>query len=186
MRRLFALAALTGVLLVVLMASSASAAQPVINDHFHFTTTPIVSDFCGVPGTEVDTVVEHYAQDASGNFIDNVHASEFFTATATGKTIVASDSATIRTSGPIDNGDGTFSFVTSETGLLVHFQILNGPILKSASGEPIRSAGVLTITDIFDAATGNYITTTVTFTGPHLLAEGVDICGPAVDYLMDP
>jgi len=159
---------------------------PVTNDHFSFTSTPQDSDFCGVPGTDVDRVVEHFIQDASGNFIDNVHVSQLFTATATGNTILSTSDATTRTTGPIDNGDGTISFVTNITGQVLHFQILNGPMLKAANGEPIRSAGILTITDIFDATTGDYITTTQSFHGPHLVREGVDICGPAIDYLMDP
>jgi hypothetical protein len=57
---------------------------------------------------------------------------------------------------------------------------------EAANGEPIRSAGVLTIEDVFDAATGDYITTNESFSGPHLLREGVDICGPSVAYLLDP
>ena len=69
---------------------------------------------------------------------------------------------------------------------MLKFQIPGGPVLKAANGEPIRSAGVLTIEDVFDAATGDYVTTNETFNGPHLAREGVDICGPSVAYLLDP
>ncbi len=109
-----------------------------------------------------------------------------FTATATGKSIVSSASSTTRSTGPIDNGDGTISFATSITGLVLKFQILNGPVLKASNGEPIRGAGVLTIEDVFDAATGDYITTNESFSGPHPLRKGVDICGLSVAYLLDP
>jgi hypothetical protein len=88
--------------------------------------------------------------------------------------------------GPIDNGNGTISFVTQITGLVLKFQITNGPVLRAANGEPIRSAGDLTLEDVFDAATGDYITTNESFSGPHLAREGVDICGPSVAYLLDP
>jgi hypothetical protein len=44
----------------------------------------------------------------------------------------------------------------------------------------------LVFEDVFEAATGDYITTNVSFEGPHLGAEGVDICGPSVAYLLDP
>ena len=71
-------------------------------------------------------------------------------------------------------------------GLTLKFQIPSGPVLKAANGEPIRSAGVLLIEDVFDTATGDYITTNETFNGPHLLREGVDICGPSAAYLLDP
>jgi hypothetical protein len=86
--------------------------------------------------------------------------------------------------GPIDNGDGTFSFVANGTGLVLQFKIPNGPLLKDADGKPLRGAGELTTTDIFDAATGDYITTTESWHGPHPLRDGVDICGPSVAYLM--
>ena len=109
-----------------------------------------------------------------------------FTATATGKSILSSASSTERSTGPIDNGNGTISFVTQITGLVLKFQIPGGPVLKAANGEPIRSAGVLTLEDVFDAATGDYITTNESFSGPHLGREGVDICGPSVAYLLDP
>jgi hypothetical protein len=168
-------------------AGSAGAAQPVVNDHYQFTSDPYSETWCGqVPGTAVDTVVEHFMQDASGNFIDNVRLVSVFTATATGKSIVSSASSTTKTSGPIDNGNGTISFMTRVTGLVLKFQVPNGPVLKATDGEPIRSAGDLIIEDVFDAATGDYITTNESFTGPHLGREGVDICGPSVDYLLDP
>ena len=50
-----------------------------------------------------------------------------------------------------------------------------------------RLAGLIDpFEDVFDAATGDYITTNVSFQGPHLGAEGVDICGASVAYLLDP
>jgi hypothetical protein len=44
--------------------------------------------------------------------------------------------------------------------LVLQFKIPNGPVLKDANGKPLLGAGVLTLTDIFDAASGDYITTT--------------------------
>ncbi len=177
---------LAAALAAALAAGSAGAAQPVVNNHYQFTSDPYSETWCGqVPGAAVDTVVEHFMQDANGNSIDNVHLTSVFTATATGKSIVSSASSTAKTSGPIDNGNGTVSFITRITGLVLKFQTPNGPVLKAANGEPIRSAGDLIIEDVFDAATGDYITTNESFTGPHLGREGVDFCGPSVDYLLD-
>ena len=48
--------------------------------------------------------------------------------------------------------------MTAINGLALKFQIPNGPVLKTADGQLLRSAGVLTFQDIFDAATGDYIT----------------------------
>jgi hypothetical protein len=160
---------------------------PVVNQQFRPPPDVHPQTWCGqVEGTAVDTVVEHYMQDANGNIIDNVRFTSVFTATATGKSILSSASSTTRSTGPIDNGDGTISFITQITGLVLKFQIPGGPVLKAANGEPIRSAGVLIIEDVFDAATGDYITTIESFNGPHLAREGVDICGPSVAYLLDP
>jgi len=170
-------------------AGSALAWQgpPVVNQQFRPPPDVHPSTWCGeIQGTAVDTVVEHYMQDASGNIIDNVRFTRVFTATATGKSIISSASTTEKSSGPIDNGDGTISFFTAVNGLALKFQIPHGPVLKTADGQPLRSAGVLLFEDLFDAATGDYITTNVSFDGPHLAAEGVDICGPSVAYLLDP
>ena len=180
---------------VVVVAAALTAATsalgwqgpPVVNEQFRPPPDVHPLTWCGqVEGTAVDTVVEHYMQDASGNIIDNVRFSRLFTATATGKSIGSSASSTERSIGPIDNGDGTISFGTQITGLVLKFQIPGGPVLKAANGEPIRSAGVLIIEDVFDAESADYITTNESFNGPHLGREGVDICGPSVAYLLDP
>ena len=171
--------------LAIAVPALGSAGPPVVNEHFRPPPFVHPSTWCGtVNGTAVDTVVEHYMEDASGNVIDNVHFTRVFTATATGKSIVSSADGVSKLD-IVDNGDGTISFVSTSIGLVLKFQIPNGPVLKAANGEPIRSAGLLTITDVFDAATGDYITTTESFHGPHLFREGVDICGPSVDYLLD-
>jgi hypothetical protein len=181
-------------ILAVVAASLAAAASalgfqgpPVVNEQFRPQPDIHPATWCSqVAGTAVDTVVEHYMEDASGNIIDNVRLTQVFTATSTGKSIISSASATTKSEGPIDNGNGTISFVTRTSGLALKFQIPNGSVLKTADGEPLRSAGVLVVEDVFDAATGGYITTNVSFSGPHLVAEGVDICGPSVAYLLDP
>src|SRR5919197_1215315 len=173
------LATLVVVAAALTAATSALGWQgpPVVNEQFRPPPDVHPLTWCGeVQGTAVDTIVEHYMQDASGNIIDNVRFTRVFTATATRKSIVSSASTSAKSEGPIDNGDGTISFVTA----------LNGPVLKAANGEPIRSAGVLIIEDVFDAESGDYITTNESFNGPHLGREGVDICGPSVAYLLDP
>lgn len=161
------------------------AGPPVANNLIRSTDGPNPGTWCGqVDGSAVDTTVEHFMQDASGNVVDNVNESSVFTATATGRSIIASSSSTARTTGPIDNGDGTFSFITDITGLVLKFQIPNGPVLTASDGQPILGAGVLRIEDIFDSATGDYITTNESFDGPHPTRQGVDICGPSVAYLL--
>lgn len=160
------------------------AGPPAVNEHSSFTSDPYATTWCGeVEGRTVDTVVEHFMQDASGNIIDNVNLSSVFTATATGRSIIASASSTTQSTGPTDSGDGTVSFLTDIRGLVLKFQIPNGPVLKASNGEPIRGTGVISIEDVFDAVTGGYITTNESFSGPHPVHDGVDICGPSVAYL---
>ena len=193
MSKIFKVKHLLAALVVVAAALAAATSAlgftgpPVVNQEFRPAPDVHPATWCGqVEGTAVDTIVEHYMQDASGNIIDNVRFTRVFTATATGKSIVSTASTTAKSQGPIDNGDGTVSFVTAINGLALKFQALNGPVLKAADGQPLRSAGVLVFEDVFDAATGDYITTNVSFEGPHLAAEGVDICSPSVAYLLDP
>jgi hypothetical protein len=173
--------AVTAVALVAVFAAGANAAGPVINVTTHETTPVGPDNFCGIDGTSYTTFTDHLFTDASGNTIENNHTATFFT--ANGKTIVARSSSTERVTA-IDNGDGTITFTDTETGQLLHFQILNGPIFQST--EPIRSAGFLTTTNVLDATTGDVISSTSTFHGPHLFREGVDVCGPVIAYLMDP
>jgi hypothetical protein len=187
MGRLVALTGLAAVLSLALMVSSASATQPVIRFHLGpVTSDPFPETWCGVvDGTAVTTVVEEFRQDASGSFIDNVRFTSVFTATATGKSIESSGGGLSKVS-VIDNGDGTITFAGKDAGLALFFKIPGGPLLKAADGEPLRSAGVFNSTETFDIATGDLLSFTSSFHGPHLVAEGVDVCGPSVAYLLDP
>jgi hypothetical protein len=145
--------------------------------------------WCGVvPGTFVDTIKSDVERQTGGSTIDHFTESSVFTADQTGRSILSSGASTSKVTGPIDNGDGTFGFITRETGLLLKFQILNGPVFKAANGEPIRSAGSLAFEDVFSSPNPSgdtYITTIdLGFHGPHLNRQGVDICTPTVDYLL--
>jgi len=151
-------------LAALVMAAAALAAAtsalgftgpPLVNQEFRPPPDVHPATWCGqVQGTAVDTIVEHYMVDASGNIIDNVRSTRVFTATATGKAIISSASTMAKSQGPIDNGNGTISFVTAINGLALKFQALDGPVLKAADGQPLRSAGVLVFEDVFEAATG--------------------------------
>jgi hypothetical protein len=171
----------TGALVAVVPALGLAGA-PIVNDHIRVVDGPFDTEFCGVPGTGIDTVVEEFRQDAGGSFIDNVRVTTLFTATASGKSLEASESAVDKVN-VTDNGDGTVTFVEHNAGLVLHFKIVNGPVLKAASGEPLRSAGVIDSAATFDVASGDLIAITESFHGPHLFREGVDVCGPTIAYL---
>jgi hypothetical protein len=153
----------------------------VVNDHYSFTTDPFPTTFCGIDGTEVDTVVENLKV-SEDSFMDNGHFTGLFTAAATGKTLELSASPTSK--GKLtDNGDGTLTFSEQDTGLVLKFKIPNGPVLEDADGKPILGAGVLSTAITIDASTGDVISVEESSHGPHPLREGVDICGPAIAYL---
>jgi hypothetical protein len=62
---------------------------------------------------------------------------------------------------PIDNGDGTVSFVGTFKGLPEQIRLKNGRLLS-------RDAGNVTFTRVFDATTGDLISMTVNSEkGPH-------------------
>lgn len=155
------------------------------------TQPPEQGAWCGlVPGTFVDTITSDVQRQADGNSIDHATLRSVFTANETGKSIISSASSTTKSTGPIDLGNGTFGFVTKTTGLVLKFQVPNGSVLKAANGEPLRSAGTLSFEDVFSSpipSDDTYITTiNFVFHGPHLGLQGVDFCGPTVDYLLDP
>jgi hypothetical protein len=136
--RLLATLAVVAASLGVASSAVAFTGPPVVNQEFRPAPDVHPATWCGqVAGTARDTIVEHYMVDASGNIIDNVRFTRVFTATATGKAIVSSASTTEKSQGPIDNGDGTISFVTAINGLALKFQGLNGPVLKAADGQPL-------------------------------------------------
>ena len=154
------------------------AGPPIVNG-------PYPQTWCGaVEGTAVDTIVVDYSREQAGLFRENFRVTHIFTATATGKSLESS-SAGMGTATAIDNGDGTTTFVGSNAGLALRFKIPNGPVMKDANGKPLIGAGESSSTETYDAA-GNFISGAFSFHGPHPLAEGVDICGPSVAYLLDP
>jgi hypothetical protein len=108
---------------------------PVVNQQFRPPQDVHPQTWCGeVEGTAVDTVVEHYMQDANGNIIDNVRFTSLFTATATGSRSLLGVSTRID-----ETSTTTARSASSEiTGLVLKFQIPGGPVLKAANGD--RSA----------------------------------------------
>ena len=174
------LVALAGAAVVVAaVPAGAVAGRPVVSD-------PYPVNWCGeVPGTAVNIVNVSVERNAAGVMLANERATFLFTATATGKSIEASAAGVSKLT-ITDNGNGTTTYAGSGAGLALTFKIPNGPILKDASGKPIIGAGEVTFTEVVDNATGADVSFTSSFRGPHPLAQGVDICGPSVAYLLDP
>ena len=117
---------------------------------------------CGIPGTSVVRGVDNFTVYADNTFKDNFTLTNTFTATASGKSIrIHIANQVTGNDEPIDNGDGTVTFVQTFKGLPEQLKITNGPLLS-------RDAGVVTFTTIFDAATGDFISQTLSGEkGPH-------------------
>jgi hypothetical protein len=169
--------------LAIVVPALGLAGPPAVNEHGSFTDGPYDADFCGVPGTQIDTGVFHFLLNSSGDaFVGTEIFDSVFTATATGKSLEVSAASTGK-GALTDNGDGTATFSEQDAGLVLQFKIPNGPVLKDADGKPILGAGVLDLAVTFDLASGDVISVEESWHGPHPLRDGVDICGPAIDYL---
>ena len=148
-------------IVAVVMPGSGVAAKPVFHSHENFSDT-FADNFCGIPGTSVARGVDNFTLYANNRFKDNFTLTQTFTATASGKSVRIHVAQQVTgTDQPIDNGDGTVTFVNTFKGLPEQLKIKNGPVLS-------RDAGVVTFTQIFDATTGDFISQTVSGEkGPH-------------------
>ena len=146
---------------MALTASSAGAAPIVEHGHSSGTDT-FVDQICGIDGTTTRRFVDDFQVFANNTFKDQFSGKAIFTSEATGKSV--SIFAAQQASGPndpIDNGDGTITFVTTFKGLPELLKIPNGPVLS-------RDAGNVTLFQTFDATTGEFISTTFSGEkGPH-------------------
>jgi hypothetical protein len=160
MRRLFALTGLAATLLLALMASTTGAA-PIVS-HFHGTFSDTFPDnICGIDGTTVVSGMDNIQEFADGTFKDQFRQNAVFTSAATGKSVEIFVAQQFTGVGPIDNGDGTITFVSTFKGLPEMLKLPNGPILS-------RDAGFVSFNDTFDATTGEFLGETISpENGPH-------------------
>jgi hypothetical protein len=164
MRRLYALSALVGALFLASAASTAGAA-PLI-DRFHDSFSDTFQDnICGIDGTNALKVVANVQVFADGTFKLQLNQKTVFTSAATGKSVVLFFAAQQVNAGPIDNGDGTVTFVTTFKGLPEMIKLPNGGVLS-------RDAGFIGFNDTFNATTGEFLGKTVSpQNGPHPEAD---------------
>jgi hypothetical protein len=160
MSRFCALSALVGTLLLALMASTAGAA-PLVN-RFHGTFSETFPDnICGIDGTTVVSGMDNIQEFADGTFKDEFRQNYVFTSAATGKSVLLFVAQQFTGTGPIDNGDGTITFVSTFKGLPEKIKLPNGRVLS-------RDAGFVSFNDTFDATTGEFLGETISpENGPH-------------------
>jgi hypothetical protein len=159
------------------------AGQPVVRDHESFVDPPSPGDWCGaVNGMWSGSITFTFRQDASGTFRATQVVRSLFVADGTGKSLEMQGAGVDMGTG-VDNGDGTTTFTEHTAGLAVTFRIPGGPILKDADGKPLLGAGVIDSSVTIDNATGDFISGSETYHGPHPIRDGVDVCTPTIAYL---
>jgi hypothetical protein len=160
MRR-FALSCVVVAAMAVLAPGSGVAAKVVFHAHESFSET-FDDNICGIPGTSVVRGVSNFAAYADNTVKEEFKLTLVFTATESGKSIRIHVAQQFTSNDePIDNGDGTVTFIQSFKGLPEQVKIANGPLLT-------RDAGIVTFFRIFDATTFEFISQTVSVErGPH-------------------
>ena len=180
--------ALVALALLAAIAAPAAvfAAQPVVRDHETEVDGPYPQNWCGeVDGLETDTGTFTVREDANGAFHVTSVLRGVFTANSTGKSLELAGSGVDMGIG-VDNGDGTTTFTEHTAGMTIRFKAADGGVLKDADGKPILGAGTIDSIAVIDNATGDPISVSETFHGPHPFRDGVDVCGPSIAYLTSP
>jgi hypothetical protein len=127
--------------LTIAASGGASAAAPVDNVHGVSTSTS-ADQLCGIDGTSTFTTVVNIKVFADNTVLDNTLNRQVFTA-GNGKSVEILAAGQVSGSNdPIQNADGTVTFITTFTGLVEKLSIAGGPTLS-------RDAGTATLADTF-------------------------------------
>jgi len=141
MRNAWFLAVALVALLVAVAPGSVFAAKPVDHSHDGF-TDQFPRTICAIDGVSVVKGVENFTLYQGNRFRDRFEVTETFTATKSGKSLIFHVAQQVTGNfDPIDNGDGTFTFVSTFKGLPEQIRMPNGRMLS-------RDAGVVTFTDV--------------------------------------
>jgi hypothetical protein len=155
---------LTGALALTIAASgSASAAAPIANEHNSFTDT-FPDQLCDIQGTSTINVVDNFKLYADNTFRDTSRFRQVFTAENGKSVVIFSAGLLTGLNDPIQNADGTITFISTFKGLPEKLSIPGGPTLS-------RDAGVVTIANTFLPVPGGedqFVSMTVSGAhGPH-------------------
>lgn len=178
-RKLFALSGLLAAFLLALMASGTAAAPLVERFHGTFSDT-FPAKLCGIDGTTVESGMENIQVFADDTFKEQFRLNQTFTSAATGKSVLFFIAQQFKSVGPpIDNGDGTITFVSTFKGLPQKVKLPNGAVL-------VRDAGFAQFNATFDATTDEFLGETHTpVNGPHpiLDSDGALFCEVVIPAL---
>jgi hypothetical protein len=169
-------------LFVLAVPGNAAAARIIAHSHEQINDS-FPNSYCDIDGTSVLQGVVNRTLFSDGTFIQTRNLTETFTATTSQKSIVirSADQFT-RRSPPIDNGDGTFTFIVTFKGLFEQIRIPNGPVLSF-------DAGTVTFANTFaidEDGNGTFVSSTIEgLHGPHpeVLSDGALFCDVVVPAL---
>jgi len=122
-------------------AGAASAAAPIENHHTRSTDT-FRDKVCGIRGTSVINVVDNFKLYADGTFRDTSRFRQVFTARNGKSVVIFSAGQVTGLNDPIQNADGTITFINTYKGLPEKLSIAGGPTLS-------RDAGNVTLATTF-------------------------------------
>jgi hypothetical protein len=152
---------LAGALALTIAASgSASAAAPIVNEHSRFTDT-FPDQLCDIQGTSTISVVDNFKLYADNTFLDTTNFRQVFTADNGKSVLIFAAQQTSGPAEPIQNADGTITFITTFKGLPEKLSIPGGPTLS-------RDAGVVTLaTTVLPLPNGEDQFVSLTVSGEH-------------------
>jgi hypothetical protein len=164
MSRIALMSVIVAAIAAVAIPAAGASGRVLFHNHENFTDS-FPDSICGIDGTSVVKGVDNFTVFANPPYdldVDNFELNQTFTSAATGKSIVIHVAQHFTSNDqPIDNGDGTVTFVQSFTGLPEQVRVLNGPVL-------FHDVGTVVFTRTFDATTGDFISQTVSGErGPH-------------------
>jgi hypothetical protein len=152
---------LAGALALTIAASgSASAAAPIVNEHSTITDT-FPDQLCDIQGTSTINIVDNFKLYADNTFLDTSRFRQVFTAENGKSVMIFSAGQVSGLNDPIENADGTITFINTFKGLPEKLSIAGGPTLS-------RDAGVVTLTQTFrELPNGDLELISVTVSGEH-------------------
>jgi hypothetical protein len=122
-------------------AGGASAAGPIVNQHTSSTQT-FPDQVCGISGTSTINLVDNFKLFADGTFLDTSRFHQVFTAQNGKAVVIFSAGQVTGPANPIQNTDGTITFINTFKGLPEKLSIAGGPTLS-------RDAGTATVATTF-------------------------------------
>jgi hypothetical protein len=137
-----------------------AASAPIVNEHERFSDT-FEDELCGISGTSTINVVDNFKLFADGTFSDTSVFRLVFTADNGNSVTVLAAGQITGPDEPIENEDGTVTFIVTIKGLPEKLSISGGPTLS-------LDAGAVTLATTFSVdANGNLNFDSHEFSGEH-------------------